>query len=106
MTTASRAIELVRFTLHPDHAEDFVAATESMIDTVRRHFDGLEHFSRARLEDGSYVDFVIWRSMAHARAAAAGVMEIPELAKLFGAIDRVIEMTHGDLVHVRSIAPS
>ena len=49
-----------------------------MIDTVRRHFDGLEHFSRSRLEDGSYVDVVVWRSMEHARAAAAGVMEIFE----------------------------
>jgi hypothetical protein len=104
--TPPRALELVRFTLHDAHAEDFLSATESMVDTVRRHFDGLEHFSRARLEDGSYVDLVIWRSMEHARTAAAGVMQIPELAKLFGAIDRVVEMTHGELALARAFAPS
>jgi len=33
-------------------------------------------------------------------------MQIPELAKLFGAIDRVVEMTHGELALARAFAPS
>ena len=95
-------LELARFTLHPDHAEDFLAATDAMVDTVRRHFDGMLHFSRARLDDGSYVELVLWRSREDAERAAAGVMEIPELAKLFSAIDRVVEMTQGERLAART----
>ena len=89
--------------LHADHAEDFLASTDAMLDTIRRHFDGLLHFQRAKLEDGSYVDLVLWRSLEDAQRAAAGVMEIPELAKCFASIDRMVEMIHGDLNVTRDL---
>ncbi|MCB9602448.1 MAG: antibiotic biosynthesis monooxygenase [Sandaracinus sp.] len=97
----TQALEIARFTLHPEHAEDFLASTDAMLDTIRRHFDGLLHFQRAKLEDGSYVDLVLWRSLDDAQRAAAGVMEIPEFAKCFASIDRVVEMIHGDLTASR-----
>lgn len=96
----TKAIEIARFTVHPERERAFVDDTRRMVQLVAEHFEGMEDFTRGKLEDGTYVDVVTWSSLAHAQRAAKGIFEVPELVAMFEGIDRVVEMRHGEMVYL------
>jgi hypothetical protein len=95
----TQTLEIVRTTLKPDSEERMLAARQPAIDELRANCAGLVAAYLAKLEDGSYVDVVVWESMELARAAAKRAPQLPACAELFSTIGDDLSMEHAEIVH-------
>lgn len=94
------ALEIARFTVKPDAEEQLLAEREQVIAHLRRHFPGLVDAQLVKLDNGEYLDLVRWASHEQALRAAAGAMEVPEIAAWFAHIAEVRGMEHAEVMHV------
>lgn len=53
--------------------------------------------SLAQLDDGTWIDLVVWNSRAEADTAAREVMDVPEIAGWFRHIETVLSMEHAEV---------
>lgn len=91
-------IELARFTVRPEDAEAMLAARPGMEEALRTRMSGFRSLRLVRLDERTWLDVVEWATRQDADAAAAAVADVPEIAAVFGFIDSVISMEHGELV--------
>lgn len=98
-------MEMVRFTVAPENEAAFTAGREPMIRAMRKAFTGLEQATLAKMDDGSYVDCVIWTTREEALKAANEMMTVPEAASWAQKIEKVNIMEHAKVKHEATIAP-
>ncbi len=99
----ARALEIVRLTVRPGEEEAFVQERAGAIEALRR-FPGYVQAVLARLEDGSWLDLVVWESREQALDAAQRAPEVPELASWFAHIADVQWMEHAEIAHEDALA--
>ncbi len=101
----ARALEIVRLTVRPGEEEAFVQERQAVTEALRRKFPGYVRAVRARLEDRSWLDLVVWESREQALDAARRAPEMPELASWFAHIAEVQWMEHAEIAHEAELAP-
>lgn len=95
----SDTYEYVRFTLHADRREAFLAERPAAIAAVRAAFPGLLQARLVEHDDGSWSDHVLWRSREEAERAAAEFTQLPAVRQWVSHIDQVREISHGVVRH-------
>ena len=96
--TATKAMELARFTVDPQDVEAMLAVRPAMVSALRERFSGFESLQLVRLDERTWLDVVIWASRAQANEAAALVGEVPECRAAFACIKEVVSMEHAEVV--------
>jgi len=74
--TLGRTLELGRYIVEGEQERPFLAKRGAMVEAAKENFPGLIDVTLARLDDGSYVDVLIWEDrhfceMAKAEAVPA-----------------------------------
>ncbi|GGB94890.1 antibiotic biosynthesis monooxygenase family protein [Cellulomonas carbonis] len=100
------AIELARFTVRPDDADEMLARRPAMAAALR-DVPGFVGLRLVRLDERTWLDVVEWTDLASALAAQQDVMGLPACAAVFELIEEVVGMEHGEVVagsHVSTTA--
>lgn len=92
-----KALEIARFRTKPGADERLLAERPDMLEALRERFPGAGEAHLARLDDGSWIDLIVWDSREQAETAQREVFDHPEIAGWFGHIDEVVAMEHADL---------
>ena len=87
--------EIVRSRVRPGTEEEMLRLRPRMIAAVRRRFPELIDASLVRLDDGTWLDIVRWRSREAAERAATAFGEIPEARAMGDLIQEVVSFEHG-----------
>lgn len=97
-----QALEVVYFRVKPEDVPALLATRDAALAAVRAGHPAMRSAHLAQLEDGRWIDVVLWDSRDQALAAARQVMEIPEFARWAAHISEVISMEHAvvrSLIH-------
>lgn len=92
------ALELARYHVDIDKAEQLRSRWPAAVAAVRARFPGLIDASLARLDERTWIDVWRWETLEAATAAAAGAGDLPEVAAMFALIDEVVAMEHAEVV--------
>ena len=57
-------IELARFRVKPEEEQAFLADREAMRESATRRLPGLLRIDLAKLDDGEWIDIVLWKDRA------------------------------------------
>jgi hypothetical protein len=90
-------LEIVRFRLKDEAENDLLAERPSVFELLRRDFPGVRAAHRARLDDGTWIDVVLWSSREEAEMAAREVMKKPEMAAFMRHVDEVLSFEHAEV---------
>lgn len=91
----SEVIELARFTVRAGDEEAFLAKRGPMVDAAKASFPGLKRIELVKLEDGTWVDVVVWESEQDAAYAVETASSIPAVAEWLAHVDRDVSMDRG-----------
>jgi hypothetical protein len=94
---SNAALEIVRYRLKDGAEEELLAEGPSLFALLREEFPGMRTAHRAKLDDGSWIDVVVWDSREEAEAAAREAMDRPQIAAFMRHIDEVLSMEHADV---------
>jgi hypothetical protein len=100
------AIEIARFTVKEGAEEAMLAERPAMVRALRKHFPAHQDAFLTKLDDGSWMDVVLWSDRAQAEAAAEGVYAHPEIAVWFRHTDQVLGFEYADVHQVDRPDPS
>ena len=91
----SPTYEIVRSRLRPGAEEEMLRLRPRMIAAVRGRFPELIDARLVKLDDGTWLDMVRWRSREAAERAATAFGEIPEARAMGDLIEEVLSFEHG-----------
>jgi hypothetical protein len=94
-----RVLEIVRSTIPPENEAEVLARRPAAMAAFQAAFPGLVAATLARLDDGSWIDVLTWRSQEDAAQAAAHFGEVPELASFMALIGQVQAFDQGTIEH-------
>jgi quinol monooxygenase YgiN len=92
MTTT---VELTRFRVPPERADQLLAARPSMIEDFRADRAGFLGARLVRLPDGEWLDIVEWRSSDDFAASRAKGANLPGIRAFFELIDELVSAEEG-----------
>ena len=87
--------EVVRSRVRAGCEEEMLALRPTMIAAVRQRFPDLLDARLVRMDDGTWLDVVRWRSRAAAEQAAAAFAEVPEARRMSELVEQVLSFEHG-----------
>ncbi len=87
--------EIVRSRVSAERQEEMLALRPRMISAVRKRFPDLIDARLVRMDDGTWLDVVRWRSREAAERAAAAFGEIPEAREMSALVEEVLAFEHG-----------
>ena len=87
--------EIVRSRVRTGRDEDMLALRPAMIAAVRRRHPELVDARLVKLDDGTWLDIVRWRSREAAERAASEFGDIPEARAMGELIEEVLSFEHG-----------
>jgi hypothetical protein len=96
-------IEIARFTVNDGAEEAMLAERPAMVEAVRRAYPSHRDAYLTKLEDGSWMDVVVWGDRREALEAAEGFYEHPEIARWFRHVDELTGFEYGD---IRLVSPT
>lgn len=76
-------IEIARFRVHEGAEERMLAERPAMLAAARRHFPAHRDAYLTKLDDGTWMDVVLWSDREQAEAAAKGFYDHPDIAAWF-----------------------
>ena len=91
------AMEIARFRVREGAEQSLLAERPAMLAALRERFPAAGDAHLARLDDGTWVDVIVWSSREEADRAQREVFDHPEIAGWFGHISEVVAMEHGEL---------
>lgn len=91
------AIEIARFRVHDGAEEKMLAERSAMVEAIRRHYPAHEDAYLTKLDDGTWMDVVLWSDRKAAEAAAVGAYDYPEVAAWFRHTAEVISFEYADV---------
>lgn len=94
--------EFASFTVREGEEEALVAERPAMIGALEREFPALIAAWLTRLDDGTWVDVILWETRAAADDAAARVSQVPEAERWFRHIATSLGLRHAEVVHAES----
>ncbi len=89
--------EVVRSRVQAGREEEMLALRPAMIAAVKGRFPDLLDAQLVRMDDGTWLDVVRWRSRESAEQATASFGEIPEARQMSALIEEVLSFDHGVL---------
>ncbi len=87
--------EVVRSRVRPGREEEMLALRPAMIAAVRQRFPDLLDARLVRMDDGTWLDIVRWRTRTAAEQAAAAFAEVPEARQMSELVEQVLSFEHG-----------
>ena len=87
--------EVVRSRVRAGREDEMLRLRGPMIEAVRSRFPDLIDAHLVRLDDGTWLDIVRWRSREGAERAAAAFGEIPEARAMGELVEEVLSFEHG-----------
>jgi hypothetical protein len=98
--TSSEAgcLEIVRFRLEDGAEDEMLAERPNLSALLREAFPGLRAAHRAKLDDGTWIDVLVWDRREQAETAQREEMQRPEIATALRHVDEVLSM---ELAEVR-----
>jgi heme-degrading monooxygenase HmoA len=94
----SEVIELARFNVDPESEAEFLATRPAMVAAVQEQVPGLRQISLVRLDDGSWVDVVVWSSRDAANRGARIASALPEARRWLGHVAEDVSMDLGQVI--------
>ena len=94
----SRTLELSRYIVEGDQEQQLLAKREAMVKAAKENFAGLVDVTLAKLDDGSYVDVLIWEDRSYCEAAMAKAEAVPAVADWLQHIGEDFSMEFGTVV--------
>jgi hypothetical protein len=94
-TLVSVVYEVVRSRVRPELEDEMLELRPRMIAALRERFPDLIDARLILMDDGSWMDVVLWRSREAAEQAAASIAEIPEAAAMMSLVEEVLSFEHG-----------
>ncbi|MEX1141014.1 MAG: antibiotic biosynthesis monooxygenase [Thermoleophilaceae bacterium] len=92
------AIEIARFRVKDGAEEQMLAERPAMVDAMRRRFPTYRESFLTKLDDGRWMDVVVWEDRAEAEAAAEGAYAYPEIVEWFRHLeDGGFEFEYADI---------
>jgi quinol monooxygenase YgiN len=91
-----RVLELARFKVDPESQKAFLAAQPAMVEAVME-LDGLDSISLVKLDDGTWLDVVIWSSRDAAESAPQLAASLPPAREWLSHITEDVSMEHGTI---------
>ena len=91
------ALELARVRIADGAEPDFLAERPAMLAALRDRFPGVRAAYLGRLDDGLWIDVVVWDTRQQAETAARDAFNHPEIAGWFRHIQEVIAMEHAEV---------
>lgn len=92
------AIELARFKVDAASEVEFLATRPAMVEAVMEHVPGLREISLVRLDDGTWVDVVVWSSRDAADRGARIAAALPEARRWLGHVSEDVSMDLGEVI--------
>lgn len=93
----SWVVELGRFTVSDDKVDRFLAKRKAMVAAALAQLPGLARIELARLDDGTWVDVVLWTDRASSEHGLEHGPNIPAIADWLAEIDDDVEMIYGTI---------
>jgi hypothetical protein len=93
-------LEIVRFRLKYGAEDDMLSERPNLFALLREAFPGLRAAHRAKLDDRTWLDVLMWDSRAQAETAQREEMQRPEIAAALRHVEEVLSM---DLAEVRQV---
>ncbi|MGI5285306.1 antibiotic biosynthesis monooxygenase family protein [Nonomuraea polychroma] len=94
MTTT---VELTRFRVAPDRADQLLAARPAMIAAFQADRPGFLGAKLVRVSDGEWLDIVEWRTPEDFAASRAKGANLPGIRAFFDLIDELVSMEEGTI---------
>ncbi len=102
LETRMSTIELARFTVRPENAEEMLERRPALARTLREQFPGFLSLALVRLDERTWLDVVEWSDRSGAEAAQEAIMGNPDCRAFLELIDEVVAMEHGEVAqHVQ-----
>ncbi len=98
-------IELARFTVRPENAEEMLERRPALARTLREQFPGFLSLALVRLDERTWLDVVEWVDRSAAEAAQEAIMGNPDCRAFLELIDEVVAMEHGEVAQQVLRAP-
>ena len=89
--------EVVRSRVRAGCEQEMLALRPEMVAAVRKRFPDLLEARLVRMDDGTWLDIVRWRSREAAEQAAAAFAEVPEARQMAALVEEVLAFDHGVL---------
>ena len=86
--------EIVRSRVPEDREAEMLALRPRMIAAMRRRFPELIDARLLKLDDGTWMDVVRWRSRGAAEQAAREFGEVPEARAMTALVEEVLSFEH------------
>lgn len=99
----AECLEVVRFRAKAGSEAGLIDDRAAMIADVRERHPGLIRAELTKLDDGSYLDVLRWRSKAEAEAANAESGSIPGFAAWVQHVEEVLSLDAGEIVDESSL---
>ena len=91
----SDVYEVVRSRVRAGREGEMLALRPAMVAAVRQRFPDLLDARLVRMDDGTWLDIVRWRSRAAAEQAAAAFADVPEARRMSELVEQVLSFEHG-----------
>ena len=94
----SEVVELARFKVDLESESEFLATRPAMVEAVLEKVPGLREISLVRLDDGTWIDVVTWRSRAAADQGAKLAAALPEARRWLEQVSEDVSMNLGQVI--------
>ena len=94
----STTLEIGRFSVRAGQEQEFLAKRTAMLKASKEHFPGLIDATLAKLDDGTYVDIVLWETRDACHAAFEQAENVAAVAEWLAHVDSDLEMIFGHVV--------
>jgi hypothetical protein len=91
--------ELASFAISDGTEADFLAERPGMIAALKRAFPGVLGAWLTRLDDGTWLDVILWQSREEAEEAARRISDLPEARAWFRHISESKGIQHVEVAH-------
>lgn len=93
-------VEMARFVVKPGCEDAMLAERPAMVMAARKHFPAHRDAYLCKLDDGTWIDIVLWSDREQAEAAAEGFYEYPDINDWFRHIERVVSFEYADVSQI------
>lgn len=93
----TEVMELGRFKVKTGRLDAFLAKRKTMVEAAIRELPGLRRIELVKLDDGTWVDLVLWDDRASSEHALEHGPDIPAIGAWLNEIEADVEMIYGDI---------
>ena len=99
-------VEMARFAVKPGAEDELLAERPAMVAAARKHFPAHRDAFLCRLDDGTWIDIVLWSDRKQAEDAVEGFYAFPEITSWFRHIEKMISFEYADVEQISHPAAS